>query len=142
MTAALDKYEAAIKFSQGGKGEWDDSSEEEDEKGIEANIASKKSEALVSTVLFLYYFYCSVTLQVLSCSLNAALCALKLKDVTACIRHASKALELDPQNIKGLYRRGTAYLEKDLKKAKQDLMLAKQLDPENKGSVLTTFVVI
>ena len=74
--------------------------------------------------------------QVLSCSLNASLCALKLKDLTTCIRHSTKALKLDTKSIKALYRRGTAYLEKDLAKAKTDFMLAKELDPSNKGKAM------
>ena len=69
----------------------------------------------------------------LSCSLNAALCALKIKDGLTCIRHASRAIAIDPKSIKGLYRRGMAYLEKDLNKAKDDLMSAKDLDPSNRG---------
>ncbi|EGD76291.1 24-dehydrocholesterol reductase [Salpingoeca rosetta] len=42
------------------------------------------------------------------CQLNVAQCALKLKDYGAAVDFATRALEADPANVKGLFRRATA----------------------------------
>jgi tetratricopeptide (TPR) repeat protein len=45
----------------------------------------------------------------LKLNLNISLCALKLRVYDLAIKHCCKALELDPDNIKALMRRATAY---------------------------------
>jgi tetratricopeptide (TPR) repeat protein len=45
-----------------------------------------------------------------SCHLNHAACQLKLGDMKSVIQSTSMVLELDTKNIKGLFRRGQAYL--------------------------------
>jgi len=47
------------------------------------------------------------------CHLNLAVVSNKLGEKTGIIEHCNKALELEPSNIKALYRRGTAYLDMD-----------------------------
>ncbi len=42
-------------------------------------------------------------------SLNMALCSLNTKNYPNAVRYAGAALELDPLNCKGLYRRGLAH---------------------------------
>ena len=55
--AALDKYEAAVKFAEDGKGEWDDSSSE-DEESQPANDGVNRNEALVS-----FHMHCLYLVQ-------------------------------------------------------------------------------
>jgi peptidylprolyl isomerase len=63
-----------------------------------------------------------------SCALNAAVCALKLQRWASCVSYCSSALELQPANIKGLYRRGCAHTHLgEYAEAKQDLLAAKAL---------------
>jgi peptidylprolyl isomerase len=68
-----------------------------------------------------------------ACYLNAAMCYLKLKDYGEVVTVCNKALSNDEKNVKGLYRRGVArmYLN-DLDRAKEDLMAALKLDPQNR----------
>jgi len=68
------------------------------------------------------------------CHLNLAAVFLKTKDYKGAMENSTKALAIDPNNVKGLWRRGTAhtYLG-DLDVAKVDLEAALQLDPENKA---------
>jgi peptidylprolyl isomerase len=64
-----------------------------------------------------------------SSALNAAMCALKLKEHRTCVRYCTSVLEQWPSNVKALFRRGSAYIgmsEWDL--AKTDLWKAKELD--------------
>ncbi|OQS07969.1 peptidyl-prolyl cis-trans isomerase [Thraustotheca clavata] len=65
--------------------------------------------------------------------LNAAMSSLKTKNYTAAASAASKALKNDKQNVKALFRHGVAlmYLN-DLDRAKEDLMAAAKLDPQNR----------
>lgn len=64
---------------------------------------------------------------------NLTLCYLKEKDYHGVIKHASKLLELDENNVKILYRRGMAYTYlMEFDKAKNDLLKASKLEPNNK----------
>jgi len=66
--------------------------------------------------------------------LNLSACYLKLNDCNAAKDQCDKALELDKNNVKALFRRGQAYLilvEPLL--AKQDFKTALELDPNNKA---------
>jgi len=65
--------------------------------------------------------------------LNLAACQLKLKDSKETIENAKKALEIEPGNVKALFRRGSAYLSiDDWESAKVDLTKALELDKGNK----------
>ena len=79
------------------------------------------------------------------CQLNTAACALKLDDFDRTIEDCSAvlgnyrclflitiSLELQPNNVKGLYRRGCAYVKKKkYSLAKIDLSKAAELSPED-----------
>ncbi|KAI0211564.1 Peptidyl-prolyl cis-trans isomerase FKBP4 [Lamellibrachia satsuma] len=75
--------------------------------------------------------------------LNLAMCHLKQgEDLEACAQ-CDKALELDPSNEKGLFRRGTARLNlKEFEEALNDFRAVLVVDPNNKAAknqvVLTT----
>lgn len=76
----------------------------------------------------------------LSCYLNAALVALKLKDGKKTINAASNALEVeaidDKSKTKALYRKGMGYLlAKDEESAQKSLEEALQLSPED-GAII------
>lgn len=70
-----------------------------------------------------------------SCWSNAAMCYIKTADWTEAIRSSTKVLDVDGyhNNLKALYRRGTAKLNMgSLKEAKLDLMAAYNIDNNNK----------
>lgn len=68
-----------------------------------------------------------------SCQLNEAACQLKLNDFPLAARLASKALELEPSNVKALYRRAQAYMgTQDLDLAEWDVKKALDLEPDNR----------
>merc|ERR1712154_584105 len=68
-----------------------------------------------------------------SCHSNTALCKLKLKQFTDCIESCVKALELEPENVKAIYRRGQAHAYNgNNPSALVDLKKAKELNPEDK----------
>nr|QBH73895.1 fk506-binding protein [Thermobia domestica] len=67
--------------------------------------------------------------------LNTAMCHLKLKDFIEAREQCSKALEIDPKNVKGLFRRGQAYLELgEPELAKTDFQQVLTLEPNNKAA--------
>ena len=67
------------------------------------------------------------------CLLNLALCYLKLKICYEnVVIHCSDALKIEPNSIKGLYRRSMAHLQLgQLDEAKSDLQRAIKLEPSN-----------
>eukprot|EP00475_Leptophrys_vorax_P037536 TRINITY_DN64850_c0_g1_i1.p1 TRINITY_DN64850_c0_g1~~TRINITY_DN64850_c0_g1_i1.p1 ORF type:complete len:607 (+),score=130.93 TRINITY_DN64850_c0_g1_i1:152-1972(+) len=68
-----------------------------------------------------------------SCNLNEAACQLKLKDYPAAVKLCTKVLELEPSNVKALYRRTQAYMgTEDFDLAEWDVKKALDLDPENR----------
>ncbi|KAL6068026.1 Peptidyl-prolyl cis-trans isomerase D [Balamuthia mandrillaris] len=70
----------------------------------------------------------------LSCYLNKAACNLQLKHYAAVVADCTNALAIDPQNVKGLYRRGQARCGlKEWTEAKKDLAEAAKLEPQNKA---------
>lgn len=73
-----------------------------------------------------------VNTLLVQCHLNLAICNNRLGDRTKIIEHCKKALEIEPGNIKALYRRGCAYLEMDeFYSAESDLKYAMSLDKNN-----------
>jgi len=72
----------------------------------------------------------------LACYLNLALCYLKSPGKeTKVIQNCDEALTLEPNNVKALFRRGSAYLaNKEYEKAKKDFKAALQSDPNNKAA--------
>jgi tetratricopeptide (TPR) repeat protein len=74
----------------------------------------------------------------LSCHLNIAACWLKITDaenhLAQAMRSCSDALGIDPESVKALYRRATAAEQKgDYEDARQDLVKAAKLDPDDKA---------
>jgi len=69
----------------------------------------------------------------ITCYVNMCACDLSLNDFAAARRHASKAIKLDPQNVKAYYRRAVArqYAAFDLDGAERDLVQAVQLAPND-----------
>jgi len=66
------------------------------------------------------------------CHLNMTACYDKLDNTDKVLHHAKLALDIDPANVKALYRRGSVYLKiDDYYKAESDLKHAKSLDPNN-----------
>lgn len=71
----------------------------------------------------------------LASHLNLAMCHLKLQAFSAAIESCNKALELDSNNEKGLFRRGEAYLAvNDFDLARADFQKVLQLYPSNKAA--------
>lgn len=64
---------------------------------------------------------------------NKAAAALKLRDWNAAIKAATKVLELEPVNVKALFRRAQAYREtEDYDLAETDLKRAMEYEPANR----------
>lgn len=71
----------------------------------------------------------------LAAHLNMAMCHLKLKNYVEVDDECGKVLEKDPQNVKGLFRRGQARLERnDYDIAIADLNQVIELEPDNKAA--------
>jgi len=69
----------------------------------------------------------------LPCYLNLAACFLKQKNYKSTIENATKALEIDPLNIKALWRRGVALTDNsDWYEAEADFTKALEIDQDNK----------
>ncbi|CAA0827513.1 Peptidyl-prolyl cis-trans isomerase FKBP65 [Striga hermonthica] len=69
----------------------------------------------------------------LSCYLNEAACKLKLEEYQEVSRLCTTVLDLDPNNVKALFRRSQAYMRtSDLEKAEGDINQALLLDPNNR----------
>ena len=68
------------------------------------------------------------------CYLNLAACHLIQEKWEEAVTMCDKALELESNNVKGLYRRGQAYLHLDkFTESKVDLQEASKLEPSNKA---------
>jgi len=66
--------------------------------------------------------------------LNCAACYLKMAAYLKCIDECAKALDIDPDNVKALFRRGSARLKiGDTDLAHKDLLHAVKFDPNNKN---------
>ncbi|XP_072857071.2 peptidyl-prolyl cis-trans isomerase FKBP4 isoform X2 [Pogona vitticeps] len=71
----------------------------------------------------------------LAAHLNLAMCHLKLKEYSQVLENCDKALELDNNNEKGLFRRGEARLAiNDFELARADFQKVLQLYPSNKAA--------
>lgn len=69
----------------------------------------------------------------ISCFLNIAACHMKLSEYRETIRFCSKALEIDANTVKALFRRSQAYCYvKEFKEANDDISLAAKIEPQNK----------
>lgn len=66
------------------------------------------------------------------CHLNLAMCLDRMGDTPKVLTHCKKALEIQPSNVKALYRQGCAYLaQDDYYNAQSSLKYARELSPNN-----------
>ncbi|KAI5583619.1 hypothetical protein BDE02_06G026600 [Populus trichocarpa] len=99
--------------------------------------ASKKYEKAAKYIEFDHSFtdeeMCLAKSLRLSCYLNNAACKLKSGEFHEASRLCTKVLELDPLNVKALFRRSQAYLKtSELEKAEADIKKALAIDPNNR----------
>jgi len=74
--------------------------------------------------------------------LNMAQVNMKQKNYSDAVGNCEKVLDLDKNNIKAVYRRGQAWMAlSEFDKANDDLVRAKELDPQNK-EILTTLAAL
>jgi tetratricopeptide (TPR) repeat protein len=75
----------------------------------------------------------------LSLNLNVALCYLKMEKWQQVVNYASHALDIDADNVKGLFRRATAYEKlNDIDRAMEDIARIKQINgDENEDKAVT-----
>lgn len=67
---------------------------------------------------------------------NLAMCHMKIGNTPKALANCSKALAIDPKNVKALFRRGKCYAELGaLDESKADLDRLLQLDPGNKDAM-------
>ncbi len=61
---------------------------------------------------------------------------MKKEEYNTVVEHCTSALELEPENVKGLFRRGQAYTKlNDYPNARADLEKAQGLDKSNKAVI-------
>ena len=66
--------------------------------------------------------------------LNLAACQLKFKQDHLAAQNCTKVLQIEPENVKALYRRGLALINmKDFDQAREDLIEARRLEPSNRA---------
>ncbi|KAL5809823.1 hypothetical protein ACOSQ4_026391 [Xanthoceras sorbifolium] len=99
--------------------------------------ASKKYEKAVKFIEFDHSFSedekCLAKGLMISCNLNNAACKLKLEEYSQASKLCTKVLEVDPSNVKALFRRSQAYLKtNELEKAEADIKRALTIDPNNR----------
>lgn len=74
-------------------------------------------------------------LLILAAHLNLAMSYLKCSEYTEAVKQCDSALEIDPNNEKGLFRRGQArFGQKEYDKAKVDFSAVLALDSNNKAA--------
>ncbi|GCC33687.1 hypothetical protein chiPu_0012157 [Chiloscyllium punctatum] len=74
---------------------------------------------------------------------NLAACQIKQKQYRNVIHNCSKALEIEPDSVKCLYRRGQAYASiNEFDKAKRDLKRVLKLEPANSAAAAQLRVLI
>ncbi|XP_067127237.1 LOW QUALITY PROTEIN: FK506-binding protein-like [Centruroides vittatus] len=67
-----------------------------------------------------------------SCYINIAACQLKHNNYNSAVINCTKALELDPNNLKALFRRGVALIHiQEYERAKEDLDKVSEMEPEH-----------
>lgn len=71
----------------------------------------------------------------LALHLNKSLCYLKTEDTHQCLQSCEKALEINPQSDKALFRQGQAYiLNEDYSSAKASFQKVLDIDPKNSAA--------
>lgn len=76
------------------------------------------------------------------CYLNLSACQLQTKHFPGVVENCSKALKIDPGNVKGLFRRAQAFAKLgEYDKARDDLVQALALEPNN-GAVSRSLALV
>lgn len=146
------EYEVEMKKFEKSKESWEMETGEKLEqceisksKGTEFFKANKFSLAIRYYKKILDYLKSEESLQgeeadkkkslLLAAHLNLAMCYLKLKEDFQACKSCDEALQLDPKNEKGLFRRGTANLNlQNFDVALEDFKAVLEIDPENKAA--------
>lgn len=82
----------------------------------------KEQQQTIQTLLLMAY-------------LNLALCHLRLQEYSQAVENCNKAVELDSENEKALYRRGEAHLlQNDFTLALRDFRQVQQVNPSNQAA--------
>ncbi|CAH2276358.1 peptidyl-prolyl cis-trans isomerase FKBP4 [Pelobates cultripes] len=146
------EYEIKLKSFEKAKESWEMNAEEKleqgglvKERGTQYFKAGRYRQAIIQYKKIISWLEHESGLQqeesdkakalLLAASLNLAACYLKLGEHRGALEHCNKALEMDPNNEKGLFRRGEAYFginEPEL--AKDDFSKVVQLYPGNKAA--------
>ncbi len=115
FTGAVDKYVEATTYLQPET----PLSDSEDDISMDVDMSTPKMKALL-----------------LTCLLNASQASLSGKKYTDAVKMANKALESDPRNVKGLFRRGCAQRHLALfPQARESLLEAYHIDSTNAAVV-------
>ncbi|XP_032329039.1 peptidyl-prolyl cis-trans isomerase FKBP4 [Camelus ferus] len=146
------KYEVHLKSFEKAKESWEMSSEEKleqsaivKERGTVHFKEGKYKQALLQYKKIVSWLEYESSLSDedaqkaqalrLASHLNLAMCHLKLHAFSAAVENCNKALELDSNNEKGLFRRGEAHLAvNDFDLARADFQKVLQLYPSNKAA--------
>lgn len=133
-----------MSFGPKKKEKWEMSEEEKmaeatkcKEEGTTHFKAKEYSDALACYSEAIKYGENEPTLDelVLSCTLNSSLCSINLNDYPAAVGFANEALQKEPDNVKGLYRRGVGRNGMGLNdEAIEDFNAVLALDPDNKAA--------
>ncbi|EDV19212.1 uncharacterized protein TRIADDRAFT_62317 [Trichoplax adhaerens] len=107
-------------------------------------LASRNDEHCMQDMRIVYYVYNRIRLQFVgrtnlrkNCYLNLATCQAKHNMHPSVIVNCSKVLQMEPNNLKALFKRGVAYTAvNDFDNAKADLESAKLQDPSNKAVIM------
>lgn len=146
------KYELKLKSFEKAKESWEMNAEEKleqgalvKERGTQYFKAGRYRQAIMQYKKIISWLEHESGLQqeesakaktlLLAASLNLAACFLKLGEHRSALEHCNKALETDPNNEKGLFRRGEAYIGiNDPEFARDDFTKVVQLYPGNKAA--------
>eukprot|EP00039_Didymoeca_costata_P024774 m.11436 g.11436 ORF g.11436 m.11436 type:complete len:400 (+) comp4440_c0_seq1:38-1237(+) len=141
--------DVSLKSFENEKNSWDYDNDEERIAGMKTSreagnvwfkagkleLAIKRYEGAIKLVSDKEKASKEINNELLLCYINAAACYLKKGQLTDAIAKCDDALKIDPKNVKGLYRRATANLEKgDWDVAKQDFKACLAVDANNKGA--------
>lgn len=146
------KYEIKLKSFEKAKESWEMNTDEKLEQGVLVKErgtqyfkAGKFRQAVIQYKKIIQWLEHESGLSdeesakskslLLAASLNLAACYLKLSEYRQALEHCNKALEFEPNNEKGLFRRGESYMgvnEHEL--AKEDFTKVIQLYPNNKAA--------
>ncbi|XP_018431967.1 PREDICTED: peptidyl-prolyl cis-trans isomerase FKBP4 [Nanorana parkeri] len=144
------KYEVKLKSFEKAKESWEMNTDEKLEQGVLVKErgtqyfkAGKFRQAVIQYKKIIQWLEHESGLSeqenakslLLAAFLNLAACCLKLSEYRQALEHCNKALEFEPNNEKGLFRRGESYIgvnEHEL--AKHDFAKVIQLYPNNKAA--------